>query len=125
MGNLEINSSDKSQFARKPIFSQENSIYHHELSRSLSPYSFNASRLKSSKFLNMKSSYINYKQELNNKVYLDRKMIKSVIKDYSPSNRFLANVTPTKKSFINPAAEKIGYKEKKFEGTYYFPQRQR
>lgn len=44
MGNLEVSNRERSPFPRKPIFNHDNTAYHKQASRSLSPFLLKTSR---------------------------------------------------------------------------------
>lgn len=85
MGNLELNHSHNKSFERKPIFMTPNSTKGQSLCRSLSPYMDNTNRSSINRSMinnnSMKNSYVSRLSYHNNRVYINPKMIKSVIKN--------------------------------------------
>lgn len=89
MGNLSIEvPSNRSPFARRPIFQNNNKDHSFVSTRSLSPY-----YIKSPKTNACRSSYYNqydhqkyskiFQSKTSNRVYLSPRMLKSVIKNSS------------------------------------------
>ena len=93
MGNLQLNPSHIKTFERKPIFMTPNSTKGQSLCRSLSPYMENTNRLSINRSMinkgSLKNSFVSRLSYHNNRVYINPKMIKSVIKN-TASNSSLA-----------------------------------
>lgn len=85
MGNLELNPSHIKSFERKPIFLTPNSMKGQGLCRSLSPYMENTNRSSINRSMinksSMKNSFVSRLSYHDNRVYINPKMIKSVIKN--------------------------------------------
>lgn len=97
MGNLELNPSEQKPLERKPIFLTPSNKKGQGLCRSLSPYipNMNNSYINRS-IINkkgMKNSYVSHLSYHNNRVYINPKMIKSVIKNTSVSSSLIKSNT--------------------------------